>query len=154
MKTRTVARIEFAVAAVAAAAMAAALGYAITTVVTGHYPYPVVPGMAAAAIAFTGIREVLKRLAAPIAGQGRQRPATAFALKLSDFIDVGAPVGLAVGPGAVEQPFVIDDVRAQPAADPRVVQLFGRNGQPATEKVKDDSEALFDALGKLRGTLR
>lgn len=129
MKARTVARIEFGIEAVAAAAMAAALGYSVTMLVTGLYPFPVVPGMAAAAIAFTGIREVLKRLAPPVGGQARAQSAPAFALKLSDFLEAGAPVAGFTG-AISEEPVRPDEVSAEPGAEERVVRFHDRQALP------------------------
>lgn len=151
MKARTVSRIEFGVEAVAAASMAAALGYAVTVLVTGLYPFPVVPGMAAAAIAFTSIREALKRLAPPVAGRGRQQPAPAFALKLSDFLEVGAPVA---GQNAMTggEPLPLDEVIAELGPDAPVVRLFDRDTRPKPEelaaRIEQDFGGRTDDLGE------
>ncbi|MEO7564207.1 MAG: hypothetical protein ABIR63_08695 [Sphingomicrobium sp.] len=154
MKARTIARIEFEIETVAAASAAAAVGYAVTVLVTGHYPYPVVPGMAAGAIAFTAIREALKWLAPPVLLAKGVRSLPFPALSLADFKAVGAPVPQASAGFPAEEPLLLEDALAELTPDQRVVQLFDYEGQPSSEESRIDSEAGNEAPGKRRGSLR
>ena len=165
-------RSESFIEAAAAAAMAAALGYSVTSLMDGIYYLPLVPGMAVAAIAFTATRTALARI-----GSASSLPHAAEqsfpALSLADFASVGAPVG-AVQPlvaGDDGEPLILDDMLGQPAPNSRIVQLFGplqprpsageladrvddhiaRKGEAAAP---DDSAAMFDSLEQLRRSLR
>lgn len=174
MKARTYSIIEGATTTVAAASLAGALGYAVTALIAGFYDLPIVPGLAAAAIAFTGTRAALKRID-PRFGAingGSLKSAAYSELDLSDFLDVGALVTPMVS--AEDQPMdellLLDDVLVQVGPGSRVTQLFGQGEQPSAgelamqidrhlkarshEEGPDESAAMFEALGKLRGSLR
>ena len=174
MKARTNSTIEGAAATVAAASFAGALGYAVTALVAGFYDLPIVPGLAAAAIAFTGTRAVLKRIDPRFGAVngGSLKAAAHPQLNLSDFLDVGAPVTPMVSgeDQPKDEPLLLDDVLAQVGPGSRVTQLFGQGEQPSAgelamridrhhkarshEEGPDESAAMFDALSQLRGSLR
>lgn len=159
MKQKRKPRIETFIEAAAAAAMAAALGYAVTSLMNGFYYLPLVPGMAAAAIAFTATRTALGKI-----GSVRNSPEAAEqafpALSLADFASVGAPVGALPVSGSVEceAPLLLDDALGQPSPDSRIVQMFGPSQPGAGANVasteQDDSAAMFESLERLRRSLR
>lgn len=174
MKARTNSIIEGATTTVAAASLAGALGYAVTVLISGFYDLPIVPGLAAAAIAFTGTRAALKRIDPRFgATNGGSLKAAAYPqLALSDFLVVGAPVRPMVSAEdqSMDEPLLLDDVLTQVGPGSRVTQLFGQRGQPSAgeltmridrhlkarphEEGPDESAAMFDALNRLRGSLR
>ncbi|MGH6658600.1 MAG: hypothetical protein ACREBP_01435 [Sphingomicrobium sp.] len=143
MKATTITRIEGAADLVAAASLAAALGYAVTALAVGLVGFSILPGLAASAIGFAGVRSALKTI-------DRQT-------------GIAAPV-------ISEVPLLLDDALPQVGPASRVVQLFERQKQPTAGELAaridrhfaarpqteaaDDSASLLDALIQLRGNLR
>ena len=159
MKQQRKARTETFIEAVAAAALAAALGYSVTSLMGGIYYLPLVPGMAVAAIAFTATRTALGKIGSDRGS--REAAEQEFpALSFADFAGVGAPVGSLPVSGSAgdEGPPLVDDALGHPSSDSRIVQMFGppRPGAGAivARAEHDDSAAMFESLEQLRRSLR
>lgn len=171
METVTFARIEGGVESVAAAAMAGAMGYATATLLNGIYSLPIVPGLAVAAIVFAVVRAGLRTIPGASATRGGQKLSANPSLTLSDFFELGEPVGTAVESGdrhLLGEELLLDEVFCEPQAKARVVQMFepqptaGELDSPIDRHIAarrpatppDDSDAMVDALHQLRRRLR
>jgi hypothetical protein len=168
MSGRAVERFERVVDTLAATLFAAAVGFAVGSLLRGNVGHPKLEVVAGAALisAYLISNRILRKVGS---GASRHRlqefaPPALEALPLDELVLTEADRLHA----HVEEPLELTDILAEIAPDSRVVRLFDPSSMPTPGQLRDridrhldegtaapadDSQALFEALAELRRSL-